>query len=509
MGKFLHEIWSHFNQKGIAKKDEACADRYMKGDDDLAIDRLRDLCSIPSLSQNPQAQFPLRWRYIMRSFSVLLGILLGTAPAVGQLVPRENLKPNSLSPQRLTPPSFSEPGTLSQGFRLSSPKSLVPLSLPRSSPPMNPRVKKFDYHSVQMRRNKNHWELIAGNQVLKDFGESEKDAREAVRLIHSLRLTEHGTVGHLRPIMEYWLSKGQAPFAFSTLGLRTLPIDSQSLRTENVFGQWVVRDDQRVFFNFGIRQQEAQQAVQVIRQHEFARIGFVGHPKPSLIYFLGDDQLPIHKTGFPKPPQVNQPKAPKSFLPFSPGQKNPNTPTPVQKSLAVYYAVQQLGRGYRQLAPAVTEDASRIRFDPGQVKLSLDKLSWKLTCKDKVLVDFGSDYYQGQQVLKWIQLYGCNEQRVIGQPDSTFSYFLVNGAAPRGIKFSMQGQPLRADQATIKRVKQTWYLHNNGQPLFPIGEQKQDAEEVLQALERFQFDFVAWPTLPSAEKVFPFLIRSR
>ena len=49
--------------------------------------------------------------------------------------------------------------------------------------------------------------------VLKDFGTHQAEAFEALRLIRGLHLTQHGTVGTPQPIMEYWLSDGQAPQA--------------------------------------------------------------------------------------------------------------------------------------------------------------------------------------------------------------------------------------------------------------------------------------------------------
>src|SRR5262249_31929020 len=83
------------------------------------------------------------------------------------------------------------------------------------------------------------------------------------------------------------LADGQAPRSFS-LGDHGQPLDPQSVRAEETQKQWCVRDAQRVLFVFGSHREEAQAAVDIIRRHGFTHIGYVGQPRPSMIYFLGD-----------------------------------------------------------------------------------------------------------------------------------------------------------------------------------------------------------------------------
>ena len=63
-----------------------------------------------------------------------------------------------------------------------------------------------------------------------------------------------------------------------------------------------------------------------------------------------------------------------------------------------------------------------------------------------------------------------------------FSYFLVNGAPPRGVKFSMTGQPFRPENVALERFQNAWWLYENGQPLFAVGQNKYEAEQALEVI---------------------------
>src|SRR5437588_4834894 len=92
---------------------------------------------------------------------------------------------------------------------------------------------RFDYQQADIGWLDGRWQLRAGPVWLKDFGRHEADAREAMRTIHELKLTEFGSIGNPRPLLEYWLSGGQAP-ANSLLGARTTAFERASLRVEQI-----------------------------------------------------------------------------------------------------------------------------------------------------------------------------------------------------------------------------------------------------------------------------------
>jgi hypothetical protein len=133
----------------------------------------------------------------------------------------------------------------------------------------------FDERQVELRQTNRGWQLTAGGVPLRDFGLHEAEAREALHWIHELHLNQHGLVGTPHPVLEYWLTDGHAP---QTPGqeLRTVALDLNSVRAEQVQGQWWVRDDSRFLFRFGQHAEDAEQALAVIRRYGFSQVGFVG-----------------------------------------------------------------------------------------------------------------------------------------------------------------------------------------------------------------------------------------
>src|SRR5690242_18015177 len=95
------------------------------------------------------------------------------------------------------------------------PQVLPAISAPTvPAPPVPVQAEKlttFDYRAADVHWIDGRWQLHAGGVLIKDFGHREQDAREALRILRNLRLTQHGTIGTPRPIMEYWLASGQAP----------------------------------------------------------------------------------------------------------------------------------------------------------------------------------------------------------------------------------------------------------------------------------------------------------
>jgi hypothetical protein len=399
-------------------------------------------------------------------------------------------------------PRFSVPGKLPPSFMMPPKQGETPLAEVAVKPVV---LKPFDYNQLQVVRNNGRWELHAGTMLLKNFGASEQDARAAMRLIQTLRLTQWGTVGRPNPIMEFWLAGDKAPTALSTLGLRYVQVDSDSVRAEKLGVYWIVRDNNRILFNFGIGQQDAYQAALVIQQYGFNRMGTIGQSRPAMIYFLGDQRSAVQTAGYSATGKDGKDnKIIQAFAPNTGAQ-----PTQQMKSLAAMHTVQQLARGYGQLAPAVTEMSQRVHFEPRQVKMELDGQSWKLRYQGQDLEDFGKGSFQAQQVLQWIQQYGCTEQCRIGFPETVFSYYLVNGSPAKGVKFSMQGQPFRPEDMSVKQLNQTWHLCDKGQPILAVGTQRQDAEQVLEVIRRYRFDFLARPVGLDGKPTGGFLVRTR
>src|SRR5262249_59805688 len=116
-----------------------------------------------------------------------------------------------------------------------APPPAPPQSLPAQSatgqPPAVPAaaamrpetLTAFDPRSARLTWANGDWQLGAGPIALKDFGRREADARQALRVVQELHLTQHGTIGTDRPVLEYWLSDGKAP-AGQGCGLPTVAL---------------------------------------------------------------------------------------------------------------------------------------------------------------------------------------------------------------------------------------------------------------------------------------------
>jgi hypothetical protein len=151
----------------------------------------------------------------------------------------------------------------------------------------NENLLKFDPNLVQAERRNQHWVVAAGDLVIKDFGNDSSDAYEAARLIHTLKLNQLGKIGSPHTVMEYWLTNGQAP-PLPMGSPRAQPLDPAGLRVEQDrnFGRWIVRNNSRVIFTSFTQEDDARQALQVIRDHGFTHVITLGQSKPAMQLFV-------------------------------------------------------------------------------------------------------------------------------------------------------------------------------------------------------------------------------
>ncbi|HZT78622.1 MAG TPA: hypothetical protein VFA26_00250, partial [Gemmataceae bacterium] len=240
-----------------------------------------------------------------REAFVWTAVVVGAGAAAAQIPP---------SPWPSAPPAPApfNPGSLGPtSGPLGSFVPAQPGAPPRAAEPARPfeeQLTPFDWRLTDLRWGEQGWQLVAGDVVLKDFGRREHDGTEALRIIRELRLNQRGTVGSPRPIMEYWLSDGQAPQG-PVSGARTLPIDRNTLRVEKVLGHWWLRDSARGYFNFGIHEDDARQALAVMQHHRFSRVALVGQALPLMLIFLAEPDAatpsplhgpaPLHAPGWP------------------------------------------------------------------------------------------------------------------------------------------------------------------------------------------------------------------
>jgi hypothetical protein len=297
--------------------------------------------------------------------------------------------------------------------------------------------------------------------------------------------------------MEYWLTDGRTPQQ-ALSGLRLVSLDPKTLRAEQVQGQWCVRDGRRVYFLFGNHAPQARQALEVIRHHGFRQIGYLGFPAPAMIVFLGApggfDPLPVTPPT-PLSPGVGQAAAQGPFparkeaaKPAAPPAAS--SPRPANNSVQV---VLPNGRKLPLRDPAVLNQpvrSDRLAFDNRQLVMKLDMGDWKIKSGKDTLANFGPSLADAHRGLRVLQFYRCTEQCLVGQPKPTFSYFLANGQAPRGLMFGLRGETFRTGELTVGQLGGGWAIYDGNKPIIRAAGQLDDARKLLQLIRQQQCDCI-------------------
>jgi hypothetical protein len=361
----------------------------------------------------------------------------------------------------------------------SNPTGGQPPSAPAAQQPpalLRPeRLVTFDYQQAELRWIDQRWQLLAGGVWLKDFGRREADARAALRTIQSLRLTQRGTIGKPVPVMEYWLADGQAPQGFVGAG-RVESLDPGSLRVEEVEGQWALRDNRHRIFTFGPHRDEADQALAVIHKYGFTHMGIIGPASPTMIYFLANDRG-LSRNRYVSPAEIKA----GALTGHKPSENTAAAGSAAQEGSPVKGPA---GADKKHAAKSVPD---RLVFDYRQVQVRRDDKEWKLVFGSYVFANFGDDRYAAQQALSLFQYYHFTEQILIGQPAPTFSYFLVAGQPPRGLKFGQPAEAFRPEAVVIRQLGKQWVVCENERPLASF-EDEEDARQLAQVIQRYRFD---------------------
>jgi hypothetical protein len=368
---------------------------------------------------------------------------------------------------------------------------------PAPSPPEPLRT--FDYRRAEVEWADNRWQLTADGVLLKDFGRNEAEARQALRVLRQLHLTQVGTVGTPLPILEYWLADGHAPQGLVS-ELRTIPLDPKTIKAEQLQGQWWVRDGRRVLFNFGGHEDEARQAAELLRRYGFTRIGFVGQATPSMLVFLGAPA----GTAFVQPePALADPAmtaqqgdlSPRGTA-HHPTLRGPSgTDKATDPAIGTAPAPVSLPHG-RQLAqpatslPDLTAPSERVSLDWRQIHARQDRGGSRLVMGGCTLAEFGLNQDDARLAEEAVRFYRFTEECRIGRPRPVFTYFLVNGQAPHGTMFGAELVPFQPDTLAVRRVGDDWTVCAGTQPLFHCGPNADEAREALNALQHYKFDAV-------------------
>jgi hypothetical protein len=421
----------------------------------------------------------------------------GTVPAVNGFTPTPSPVGNPATPGLpsgptlmpsqpfTTPPSGSNPGLSGPGF----------------APPGVPALENtvaFEPDLTELRWQDNRWQLVAGPVFIKDFGRYEAEGRQVLRVIRELRLNSMTALGSPRPIMEYWLSNGEAPHG-DVAGLHTLPIDAASLKAEQVQGQWCIHDVNRILFNFGQQGDACRQGLAALQRYGFTQVAYVGQVQPVMLVFLANPDLAQSAAPPASPPNrfprifggMGQGQQPDAGLAKQPGQMPPLASQPMpgnQQGLPLHQpgAVAQAS-----LRLPGTEAADRVAIDPRQLQVRHDGADWKLAMGNHVVANFGPSEGDARLAQAALRYYRCTEQVFVGNPRPMLSYFLANGQAPHGTSYAFNAVTFRPESLAVRQLGTSYVLYDGTQVLLSFGDRMTEAQQALQAIQRYKFDRLA------------------
>jgi hypothetical protein len=328
--------------------------------------------------------------------------------------------------------------------------------MPAAQMPRAEKLASFDPQTVELKHLRGQWSLTAGEAVLKNLGPRGVEARQSWQLVRQLKLTQRGSLGGSRQLLEYWLSDGQAP-RWLPPDVRSMPIDLGQLRVEEFRGNWVLREPARVLLNFGPEELEARQALAVFRKYGFDRVGVVGQGATAM------------------------------FVPIASGGGGAPAPGSPSKT-----------RG------GVVE---RIPFSFHQVRAQPVNGEWLLTAGSLVLGRFGPSERDARLALAAVMRYRFTELDRLGGPQPVFSWFLSSGQPPRGSMAGVIGARFQPEMLTIRQSGEHYVLVQGEKPILDAGTRKEDAECLLDTIRRYQFDEIC-RIGPTNELCLTFFVRS-
>jgi hypothetical protein len=452
-------------------------------------------------------------------------LLVCLAASNGLVAHAQQLRQTAPLPSSTAMPQTSQPFAttpLAPTGQVPAPSEQPPLD----ASPLIENLRSFDPDTLILTWSNNRWVLSAGDVVLKDFGRKESEGRQALRLARALRLNQYGAVGS-PPVMEYWLSDGRAPSGIVP-GYPVITFDAASMHVETAVGQWCVRDKRRVLFNFGSRADEARQALAVLRKYGFGQVMVVGQLTPSMFVFLANPAgdlaqagRPVHQLANHETPEVAERKAEelKRLKERIPGLDAETVAqptlrplrTPDQPRQAFTATPREFGddgpnAADRMHSTGGADHGDRVPFDWRQVQVRLDGKEWRLAVGSLVLASFGPDQDAARRALDVIRYYHFTEKHVLGG-GSRFSYYLVNGMAPRGLPFGVPSDSFEAGALKVVEVDGKWSLSSGKQPVIVLGDRRDEAADLLETIKRQHFDHVC--RIGRVADGFTFLVRTR
>jgi len=352
-----------------------------------------------------------------------------------------------LPPSRPLPPSLAPSAPVVP----ETPQDLRPIRTEAALPSAEQKF-PIDPVTLSLRRLGDSWQIWAGQKLLRSFGNSEVDAREALRVMRGLKAYEWASIGVPTPLLEYGLRDGKATVVMG-IGRASLPIDLRSVRAEKVKGVWVLRDAENLLLNFGTHNAEAEQAAAVVQKYGFDRIGYIGTGTPVMAYLF-------------VAPQGEQP------LKLGFGE------------LGRQVQIEALARTGIPI-PGLGFVGEMVRIDFRKVEVRRDGHEWVLAHGPDVLGRFGAGEWQARDALRVVQDGHFTDWCKFGTPGVTF--FLASGKAPTRASFASVARQFGESELQVRQFNNKWWVLASSRPLFEVASAA-EGEDLIRLLKHFGFN---------------------
>jgi hypothetical protein len=332
---------------------------------------------------------------------------------------------------------------------------------------------------VTLKRMNESWQLWVGHRVLRDFGDREIDARNALRVYQDLHPTEWVTIGTGKPIVEYGLMNGHSqlttdvssandprsslpivpvtdnrPLATGAGAKQIIPIDLRTVRVEPIRGVWCLRDNYNLQVNFGLNKADAEQALAAVRKYGFNRVGIVGNPIPAMTYF------------------------------FSTPDTSPAMPSGPLAQANLQMQIEHLSRVGIPVA-GVGYVGEMVRIDTQKLDVRKDGGDWIVLSGTELLGRYGPSEWMARDAARTIQESHFTEYCKVGSAGLTF--FLVDGRAPTRVPLNAQGRQFELNKLKVRKNGERWAITENGRHLFDCAS-AEEGDTIIRLLQYYQFD---------------------
>jgi len=155
--------------------------------------------------------------------------------------------------------------------------------IPGTTHPLTEDCIAFNPATAQVKFLNNDWKIVDGNHWMFSFGNKKTEAEQALRVIKHYRVNQSCFVGRPGPSFQYLLRSGAAPSG-AMAGEDCVSFNPNTAEVKKISNDWKIVDGSHWMFSFGSKEDEARQALAIIKKYGFTRSCFVGRPNASFQY---------------------------------------------------------------------------------------------------------------------------------------------------------------------------------------------------------------------------------